>query len=40
MRHKIKRKKVRQDKYLPGNLQSEFKQNCGNLLDKLAAVRQ
>ena len=24
LRHKIKRKKVRQDKHLPGNLQSDF----------------
>ena len=40
LRHKIKRKKVRQEKSLPGNLQAEFQSQCRELLNKLAEARQ
>ena len=40
LRHKIKRKKVRQEKSLPGNLQAEFQSQCRELLNTLAEARQ
>ncbi len=40
LRHKIKRKKVRQEKSLPANLQAEFQSQCRELLNKLAEARQ
>ena len=39
LRHGVRRKKVRQEKVLPGSMRAEFQQRCRTLLDKLAEVK-
>ena len=40
LKNKIKRKKVRQQKYLPPYLAAEFQSKCRELLDALSEARQ
>ena len=40
LQHGINRKKVRQEKYMPGRLQQQFKTNCQNARETLSIVQR
>ena len=40
LNHGIKRKKVRQEKHMPGELSVQFQRHCRDLLEKLREVKQ
>ena len=40
LRHKIKRKKVRQQKHLPDNYRANFARRCGHVLEQLKRVKE
>ena len=39
-KHKIKRKKVRQEKHLPGNYRANFAERCKKLLEQVDQIKE